>query len=64
MIPAIAILRAGTDGALAGVINMVFHEGQPVNAMFFWLTGSSPRSSTTPRPIWCSSTPPAATPRI
>ena len=39
MIPAIAILRAGTDGALAGVINMVFHEGQPVNAMFFWLTG-------------------------
>ena len=37
MIPAIAILRAGTDGALAGVINMVFHEGQPVNAMFFWL---------------------------
>ncbi|WP_300774226.1 sodium:proton antiporter [uncultured Desulfovibrio sp.] len=40
MIPAIAILRAGTDGALAGVINMVFHEGQPVNAMFFWLTGA------------------------
>lgn len=40
MIPAIAILRAGTDGALAGVINMVFHDGQPVNAMFFWLTGA------------------------
>ena len=40
MIPAIAILRAGTDGALAGVINMVFHEGEPVNAMFFWLTGA------------------------
>lgn len=39
MIPAIAILRAGTDGALAGVINMVFHEGQPSNPMFFWLTG-------------------------
>ncbi|HJA79884.1 sodium:proton antiporter [uncultured Desulfovibrio sp.] len=39
MIPAIAILRAGTDGALSGVINMVFHDGQPVNAMFFWLTG-------------------------
>ena len=39
MIPAIAILRAGTEGALSGVINMVFHEGQPVNAMFFWLTG-------------------------
>ena len=39
MIPAIAILRAGTDGALSGVINMVFHEGQPVNSMFFWLSG-------------------------
>ncbi len=39
MIPAIAILRAGTDGALAPLINMVFHEGQPVNAAFFWLTG-------------------------
>ncbi len=39
MIPAIAILRAGTDGALSGVINMVFHEGQPSNPMFFWLTG-------------------------
>lgn len=40
MIPAIAILRAGTDGALSGLINMVFHDGQPVNAAFFWLTGA------------------------
>ena len=40
MIPALAILRAGTDGALAGVINMVFHDGEPVNYMFFWLTGA------------------------
>ncbi len=40
MIPAIAILRAGTDGALAGLINTVFHDGQPVNAAFFWLTGA------------------------
>ena len=39
MIPAIAILRAGTDGALASLINLVFHEGEPVNAAFFWLTG-------------------------
>jgi len=39
MIPAIAILRAGTDGALASVINMVSANGQPVNAMYFWLTG-------------------------
>ncbi|MBQ9405923.1 MAG: sodium:proton antiporter [Desulfovibrio sp.] len=39
MIPAIAILRAGTDGALASLIRMVSHDGQPVNAMYFWLTG-------------------------
>lgn len=39
MIPAIAILRAGTDGALSSLINLVFHDGQPVNAAFFWLTG-------------------------
>ena len=43
MIPALAILRAGTDGALAGVINMVFHDGEPVNYMFFWLTGARQR---------------------
>lgn len=40
MIPAIAILKAGTEGALAPLINMVFHDGQPVDAAFFWLTGS------------------------
>lgn len=40
MIPAIAILRAGTDGALSGVINLVFDQGQPVNAAFFWLSGA------------------------
>jgi len=39
MIPAIAILRAGAQGALAPVINMVFEHGQPNNAMFFWMTG-------------------------
>lgn len=39
MIPAISILRAGTEGALASLINMVTHDGQPVNAMYFWLTG-------------------------
>ena len=33
MIPALAILRAGTDGALAGVINMVFHDGEPAAGM-------------------------------
>ena len=41
MIPAIAILRAGTDGALAGLIQLVTTaDGQPNNAMYFWLTGA------------------------
>ena len=41
MIPAIAILKAGSSGALANVINMVTTpEGEPVNAMYFWLTGA------------------------
>ncbi len=40
MIPAIAILRAGTDGVLAPLIRMVSDaNGAPVNAMYFWLTG-------------------------
>lgn len=41
MIPAIAILRAGKEGALASLINLVTSpDGQPVNAMYFWLTGA------------------------
>ena len=40
MIPAIAILKAGSDGALSGIINMVTQDGQPVNSMYFWLTGA------------------------
>jgi Na+/H+ antiporter NhaD/arsenite permease-like protein len=41
MIPAIAILRAGADGALAGIIALVTDaNGEPVNAMYFWLTGA------------------------
>ncbi len=39
MIPAIAILRAGATGALAPIISLVSENGQPVNAMYFWLTG-------------------------
>ena len=40
MIPAIAILKAGKDGALASVINMVTDtNGEPVDVMYFWLTG-------------------------
>ena len=39
MIPAIAILKAGENGALRSVIQMVTHDGQPVNVMYFWLSG-------------------------
>ena len=40
MIPALAILKAGSDGALASIINLVSHDGQPVNYMYFWLAGA------------------------
>ena len=39
IIPAIAILKAGTSGALAGIINSVSRDSGPVNNMYFWLTG-------------------------
>lgn len=40
IIPAIAILRAGTDGALAGIVSAVTTpDGQPINYMYFWATG-------------------------
>jgi len=40
IIPAIAILKAGNDGTLSSIIDMVVDtEGNPVNAMYFWLTG-------------------------
>lgn len=39
MIPAIAILKAGQDGALSGVISLVTSNGQPVDSMYFWMTG-------------------------
>lgn len=39
IIPAIAILKAGTDGALSAVINSVSNENGPVNFMYFWTTG-------------------------
>ncbi|AXK39579.1 sodium:proton antiporter [Crenobacter cavernae] len=38
--PAIAILRAGSDGQLAALVGMVSGEdGLPANAMYFWMTG-------------------------
>jgi Na+/H+ antiporter NhaD/arsenite permease-like protein len=39
MVAPIAILRAGTEGALAPVINSVSNEAGPVNSMYFWCTG-------------------------
>ena len=39
IIPVIAILRAGTDGALESVVALVSRDGQPVNSMYFWATG-------------------------
>lgn len=39
IIPAIAILRAGEEGALAPVINLLSTDGEPVNALYFWVTG-------------------------
>ncbi len=39
IIPVIAILKAGQAGDLRAVIDGVSHGGQPVNAMYFWVTG-------------------------
>jgi Na+/H+ antiporter NhaD/arsenite permease-like protein len=39
IIPAIAILRAGSAGALAPIIDAVNRDGEPVDAMYFWATG-------------------------
>jgi len=39
IIPAIAILKAGTNGALAGIISSVSSESGPINMMYFWYTG-------------------------
>lgn len=41
IIPALAILRAGREGALAPLLDLVSTpEGGPVNAAYFWLTGA------------------------
>lgn len=38
--PVIAILRAGSDGNLSAVVSVVTdHSGQPINIMYFWLSG-------------------------
>ena len=41
MIPALVILKAGTNGELAGLVNLVSDaDGNPVNYVYFWLTGT------------------------
>ena len=39
IIPAIAILKAGSNGALASVVSSVSKDGKPIDYMYFWLTG-------------------------
>ena len=39
IIPAIAILKAGTNGVLAVIISSVSNENGPINMMYFWYTG-------------------------
>jgi len=40
IIPAIAILKAGTHGALASVVSSVSNgDGSPIDFMYFWATG-------------------------
>ena len=41
IIPAIAILKSGSDGSLAFIIRMVTDQStnMPINSMYFWLTG-------------------------
>ena len=39
MIPAITMLKAGTNGAFRDIIALVSRDGEPVNHMYFWLSG-------------------------
>lgn len=39
VIPVLAILHVGTQGAMAPLIELVDQGGQPNNAMYFWLSG-------------------------
>lgn len=41
IIPVIAILRAGEAGSMAGLVRLSTDaQGQPINAVYFWLTGA------------------------
>ena len=39
IIPAIAILKSGTAGALEPIVSLVSDNGKPVDTMYFWMTG-------------------------
>lgn len=39
IIPALAILKAGESGAMGGLVEMLSHQGEPVNVLYFWTTG-------------------------
>lgn len=40
IVPAIAMLKAGTDGAMGVIVSSVSNEaGEPLNVMYFWATG-------------------------
>ena len=40
IVPVLAILRAGNDGALSSVVSLVTSEqATPINSMYFWLSG-------------------------
>lgn len=39
--PVLAILKAGSDGSMAGIVSMVSDsDGMPINAMYFWMSGA------------------------
>lgn len=38
--PVLAILKAGIDGPMSGIVSLVEHNGEPINAMYFWMTGA------------------------
>jgi len=39
IVPVLAIIRAGQEGALGGLIALLNSNGQPDNPMYFWITG-------------------------
>ncbi|GAA5099555.1 sodium:proton antiporter [Wohlfahrtiimonas larvae] len=39
--PVLAILKAGADGSMSGIVNMVHDtNGAPIDSMYFWMTGA------------------------